>query len=80
MNALENAFDQDLMRCVPEDFSVNIAFTLQVTFKAKEGQPSVIKGDIEEEEALMTKIISQQEESKRASNVETKLEEFPIEC
>ena len=44
------------------DFSVNMALTLPVMFKANESQSLVIKGVVEEKDALMAKIVDKKDE------------------
>ena len=41
----------------PSNLSVNMAFTLPATFKAKEGQPPTFKGDVEEDEAASASMV-----------------------
>ena len=63
----------------PSNFSVNMAFTLPATFRAKEGQTPTIKGDIEEGNSPSASMVVEGNRSKEPSNIEAKLEEFPID-
>ena len=46
---------------IPREFSVNMAFTLPVMFKANEGQSPVIKGDVKENDAPMAEIVDKKD-------------------
>ena len=59
---------------IPRDFLMNIAFTLPATFKAKEGQPPVIKGDVKENDVPMAEIVDKIDDPEGLLSLKTKLE------
>ena len=65
---------------IPRDFLVNTTFILITTFKAKERQSPVIKGDVKQNDTPMAEMIDKKDEPEGLSSTKTKLKEFPVEC
>ena len=52
---------------------------MPATFKAKEGQSLIIKGDVEERDSSMADIVDKKIKLEGSFNAKTKLEELPVD-
>ena len=64
---------------ITRDFSVNMTFTFPNTFKAKEGQSSVIYGDVEKKETPTTAIIEEKDKPRCSPSPKAESEKFPTQ-